>query len=290
MARRKTSKLTARQRESQRIKREKDARKKRQALVRKVQYGFALVAVMVVGITSFWIWKHSLVSYAYNAVVNGAYQITAKSGFAFEAMYLEGRHRTPVSEIRKAVNLKKGDPILQVSLAEMRQRLEAISSIQSASVERELPGRLHISIAERQPVAIWQYNGKYTLVDDNGVAMPDLDVSQHANLPLIVGRGAPAHVGEVLHLLRAEQKLAGRVKAAVRISSRRWNIHLEDKKEIKLPEKNPVSAWLHLAEMHEKQSLLDRDVEVIDLRVNGRLFITLPEQVTPIKTSGAQET
>lgn len=286
----KNKKLTSREQHSARIIREKSAKKKRQLWIKRLQYGCMAVAVIIAGGTGFWIWKYSLVSYAYNAVVSSAYQLTARAGFAFDVLYLEGRDRTPVAEINKAVNLEKGTPILQVSLADMRQRLETISSIKSAAVERELPGRLNITIVERKPVAIWQHQGKYTLVDDNGVAMPDLSVAEHPHLPLIVGSDAPPHVGEVIQMLQSQQQLALRFKAAVRISNRRWNIRLADDTEIKLPEKGPMAAWDKLAQIHEKQALLDRAAQVIDLRVAGRLFITLPAEQAPTKASRAKET
>ena len=286
----KTKKLTSRQRQTQKIMREKNAKKKRQALVKKTQYGCAAVAVLVAGISGFLIWKHSLVSYAYNTVVNGAYQLTVDAGFGFETLYLEGRSRTPVEDIRKAILLKDGAPLLQASLDDIRQRLQSISSVHTAYVERELPNRLNVRIVERKPVAIWQYKKEYTLIDDNGVAMPDIKVSSHPNLPLVVGKDAPASVGEVLRLLQAEKKLAPRFEAAVRISSRRWNIRLSGDTEVKLPEKSPVAAWTKLAEIQEKQALLDRDVEVIDLRIKGRLFITLPTEEVPGKSGHAKET
>lgn len=286
----KSTGMTSRERQTQRIIREKNARKKRQALVRKLQYSGAVAAVVIVSGTGFWMWKNSMVSAAYNRVVGGMYRITADAGFGFEAMYLEGRNRTPVDEIRKVVGLKKGDPILEVSLSDLRQRLEGISSVRTAYVERELPGRLNVRIVERRPVAIWQNKGKYTLIDDNGVAMQDIDVSAYPGLPLVVGEGAPSSVSEVLVLLDSQKELASRFKAAVRISGRRWNIRLDDDKEVKLPEKNPAAAWAKLAELEEKQSLLDRDVRVIDLRVKGRLFITLSPEEMPVKSGQAKET
>ncbi|MGE0754781.1 MAG: cell division protein FtsQ/DivIB [Alphaproteobacteria bacterium] len=286
----KTSNMTSRQRQTQQIMREKNARKKRAELMRKVRMGGAAAAVVVAGVTGFFIWKHSLISHAYTTITNGMYQLTADAGFGFEVLYLEGRYRTPTEEIRKVIGLKKGDPILQVSLEDLRQRLEGISSIHTAYVERELPGRLNVKILERQPVAIWQYQGNYTLIDDNGVSMPDIKVAEYPHLPLVVGKNAPASVGEVLQLLQAEKELAPRFKAAVRISSRRWNIRMDDNTEVKLPEKDPQAAWARLAQMHEKQALLDRDLQAIDLRVNGRMFITLPVEAEPVKLDVAKET
>lgn len=285
-----SDKLTLRQRESQRIMREKSMRKKRQAIVRKVQVGCAVcVALALVG-GGFWVWKNSMFSKAVQSASDGMYQMTARAGFSLDTLYLEGRSRTPVAEINKAIGLNKGEPILQLSLQELKERLEAVGSIRTAAVERELPNRLAIRIIEREPVAIWQYQGKKVLVDDNGVAMPDVDMAAYRNLPLIVGKDAPEEIEEVLALLQSSKELTKRFSAAVRISSRRWNIHLKDGTQVKLPEQDAAKAWEALAKMQDKQQLLDRDVKVIDLRVAGRLFIkTSPEDVAS-DTSSAKET
>ncbi len=290
MARKKQDNLTLRQRESQRIMREKSARKKRQAIMRKTKIAsIACLAIMVAG-GGFWLWKNSMFSKAAQSVSDGMYAMTARAGFRLDTLYLEGRSRTPMTEINKALGLNKGEPILRFSLQDLKGRLESVGSIQTAAVERELPDRLVIRIVEREPVAIWQNQGKLVLVDDNGVAMPDVNLAAYRHLPLIVGKDAPTQVGEVLALLHASKELAGRFSAAVRISSRRWNIHLKDGTQVKLPEQDAAKAWESLAKLHDKQQLLDRDVRVIDLRVAGRLFIkTSPEDITS-DSSSAKET
>jgi cell division protein FtsQ len=286
----KSDKLTLRQRESQRIMREKSARKKRQVLVRKIQIAGAVCAVMAVAGGSFWLWKNSMFSKTVQSVSNGMYQITARAGFKLDTLYLEGRSRTSMEEINKAIGLNKGEPILQLSLQELKDRLESVGSISSAAVERELPDRLAIRIVERDPVAVWQFQGKMVLVDDKGVAMPDIDVAAYRKLPLIVGKDAPSQVAEVLALLQSSKQMKERFSAAVRISGRRWNIHLKDGTQVKLPEQEPAKAWEALAKLQDKQQLLDRDVTVIDLRVAGRLFIkTSPEDISG-EPSSAKET
>ncbi len=286
----KSDKLTLRQRESQRIMREKSLRKKRQAIVRKAQIASAVLVVVMLAGGGFWLWKNSMFSKAVQTVSNGMYQMTARAGFRLDTLYLEGRSRTPMAEINKAIGLNKGEPILQLSLQELKERLEAVGSIRDVAVERELPNRLAIRIVEREPVAIWQNKGKLVLVDDKGVAMPDVDMAAYRNLPLIVGKDAPTQVSEVLGLLQSSKELSKRFSAAVRISGRRWNVHLKDGTQIKLPEQDAAKAWEALAKLHTKQKLLDRDVKVIDLRVAGRLFIkTSPEEIAG-ESSSAKET
>lgn len=222
--------------------------------------------------------------------MDGAYGLTAQAGFSLESLYLEGRSRTPMEDIQNALIAKKGDPILHVALEELRVRLEQIPTVRLAAVERALPDTLYIRIVEREPVALWQYGGKVSLVDDNGVVMHDIDSAPYKHLPLIVGEQAPQHVAELLGVLALEPELAKRYEAAVHVGARRWNIKLKGDIEVKLPENNSAQAWQKLAELDRTQQLLDRDVKVIDLRVEGRLFITVSPEHMPNKALHARET
>ena len=290
MARRKDDGLTTRQRQSQQIMRQKAAMKKRQALMRKLRIGM-LVAAVAVGIAgSVWGWKAGVIGKVVASTSDAFYAMTARAGFSVQAMYLEGRNRTPMNEIDAALGVKKGSPILRLSLDEARTNLEKIESVRFAAVERALPSAVYVRIVEREPVAMWQHQGKMALVDDNGVVMNGLDVEPYKNLPLIVGDDAPGHVAELMDILQQAPDLAKRFSAAIRMGGRRWNIRLAGNIEVKLPEEEPAQAWKRLAEMQAKEQLLDRDVKVIDLRVQDRLFIKLSPDTQPQKAGNAKET
>lgn len=290
MAKRK-AKLTPRQKQSQQIMRDKAAKKRRKALVRKfglVGGGVFLVAVLGGG---FWAWKSGAAARTAQSVVDGAYGLTAKAGFSLQSLYLEGRNRTSMQAIEKALGVKKGDPILQHSLSELRHRLEAVESIKFAAVERALPGTLYIRIVEREPVAMWQNGGKLALVDDNGVVMTGIDIAPYHALPLIIGDNAPKHVAELLTMLTSQPELTKRFSAAIWVGDRRWNIRLNGDIEVKLPEDNAQNAWKHLAELQDEQRLLDRDVKEIDLRLEDKMFIKLTPEGMPDKgAANARET
>ena len=43
--------------------------------------------------------------------------------------------------------------------------------------------------------------------------------------------------------------------------------------KIKLPEKNPSEAWAKLSEIDRNESLLSREIDIIDLRKDGYIII-----------------
>jgi cell division protein FtsQ len=287
---RKSDGLTPRQRQSQQIMRDKAARKKRAVRMRRLQIfggGFLTIALIA---GSAWMIRTGFIVRTYNTTVDNAYGLTVDAGFSIQDFYLEGRNRTSMDDINKALGIKKGDPILRFSIEESRERLEKIASVKQAAVERALPDTLYVRIVEREPVALWQHKGKVALVDDNGVVMNDVDSESYQQLPLIVGEDAPQHVRELLTILAADQELAKRFAAAVYVGERRWNIRLESGIEVKLPEENPAEAWKKLADLQAHQQLLERDIKVIDLRLPDRLFIKVTPEDMPAKAVNAKET
>jgi cell division protein FtsQ len=236
----KSDNLSTRQRQSQQIMRDKGAKKKRKALLRKATIAAGALCAFTVVAGGVWVWKTSAISRAANAVTDGAYNMTAKAGFSLQNVYLEGRGRTSMEEINNALGIKKGEPILRLSLDETREKLEQIESVKMAAVERSLPDTLIVRVVEREPVAVWQYQGQLALVDDKGTVMRDIDSKPYQELPLIVGSDAPSHVAELMEILAAEPELAKRFSSAIYVGERRWNIRLASGVEIKLPQDDAV--------------------------------------------------
>lgn len=291
MAKKKQDELTPRQRQSQQIMREKASRKKRKEVVRRAQVygGLGVGAIAAVGGT--WLWLSGAAAHITTGISDGLYAMTAKSGFSVQGIYLEGRNRTLMRDIEKALDVQRGESIFKVDLDDVRMRLEDIPSVRAAAVERALPHTLYVRVMEREPVALWQQEGKMALVDEKGKVMADIDITPYQDLPLIIGEGAPMRVAEALHILAAEPELAKQVAAAIRVGGRRWNIRMNNGTEIKLPEHDPVVAWKKVAELQVSQKLLERTVKMVDMRIQGRLFITVhPQAAQQSKTAGAKDT
>ncbi len=203
-----------------------------------------------------------------------AITLSARAGFRVQDIFVDGRNRTPREELLAALKVQRGDPIFGIDLSATRQRLEEISWVKTAVIERRLPDEVHLLITERAPIVLWQNKGHYYLVDREGQVVGD-EIEEYAGLPLMVGEGAPDHAAELVQLLEAEPPLAKRVKAAQWVGERRWNITLDrtDGIEVRLPEDDPAAAWHELAKLDREQSLLERQVTMIDMRIPDRLVL-----------------
>jgi cell division protein FtsQ len=206
---------------------------------------------------------------------------TAALGLRVRTIVIEGRQKTPEPLLRAALGVSTGDPILSFSVADARTRLETINWVQSATVERILPGTMRLT--ERSPFAVWQHDGKFALIDRDGNTVTDSDVSTFAGqLPLVVGLGAPKAAAALLDALAAQPTLQGRIMAAVRVGERRWNLHMNNGTDVLLPEGAETQALAKLVELQNAHALLDRPLQTVDLRLPDRLVVRpLPDPAHP---------
>jgi cell division protein FtsQ len=200
--------------------------------------------------------------------------VAATMGLRVENVVVEGRTKTPEVMLRAALGIRPGEPILSYSLDEARRRLESIKWVEHATVERHLPGTIVVRLTERRPFAVWQTEGRFRLVDRDGEVVTDSDVAQFADqLPLVVGAGAPKAAAGLIDLLGHHPELQSRLVAAVRVGERRWNLRMTNGADIMLPEGAEAQALAKLAELQATQSLLDRPLAVVDLRLPDRMVV-----------------
>ena len=80
------------------------------------------------------------------------------------------------------------------------------------------------------------------------------------------------------------------VKAAVRVGGRRWNLRLKNDIDVRLPEENAAKAWSRLAEYEKTHRVLERDVQILDLRLPDRLIVRKVPKRPRKKTGKKRET
>jgi len=186
---------------------------------------------------------------------------------------ISGTENISRGTIRKAMGDINGMPILGVPLDNIRADIMALGWVEDASVLRTLPGTIRVRISERQPYAIWQYQGVLRLIDRTGTEILRHDVSAYDGLPLIVGQGAPQHAAMLMDVLRQEPALWSRVRAIIRVGDRRWDLQFANGIEVMLPELDVEQAWLLLAELEATHAILSRDIALLDMRLPDRLVV-----------------
>lgn len=208
-------------------------------------------------------------------VQDSFYMASAHNGFAVREVLVEGRRNADPDVLLGLVGAGRGDPIFAFDPAVARKSLEKETWIETARVERRMPDIIYVSIKERTPFALWQNQGKVRLIDASGVVITDVvkDVARFRDLPLVVGDGAAPAASGLLDLMKAEPEVMKRVEAAAYVGGRRWDLKLKNNIMVRLPETDLALALRRLGEAQEKDALLDKETESIDLREAGRIII-----------------
>jgi cell division protein FtsQ len=222
------------------------------------------------------------------ALASAGGRIAAVTGFTVRDVLVVGRNATPKAMLLDAVDVSFGAPTLGVDLPAVRERLLALPWVSTASVERILPDTLIVRISEREPIALWQHNKQFTLIDREGRALADDSAGAHPELLIVVGEGAPRRAAALVGMLAAAPELRRRVEAAVLVGERRWNLHLDNGISVRLPEEAPGEAWQRLAGYEQAHGLLAKNIRIIDMRFPDRLILTPrePEDAAPADGAG----
>ncbi|GEQ98583.1 hypothetical protein JCM17844_22200 [Iodidimonas gelatinilytica] len=220
-----------------------------------------------------------------------------KLGLTVHSVDVEGAVFTSDAALNEAIGDQRGRAMDAVALDAIKARVEAISWVKSAEVERQLPDRILIRLTERTPFALWQKDRVLSLVDDTGEILTHEDLARWRHLPLIVGAGAPEAAQAMLHVLDTTPDLASQVDALVRVGARRWDVKMANNILVRLPADGPengpesglgeevraegepawdcAKAWAFFAALEKQHRLMTRDIALVDLRLAERLVVRL---------------
>lgn len=197
----------------------------------------------------------------------------AKYGFSLSDVVIEGQKNASIAEVVEIIASDKGAPIFTVKLDEIRERLESHIWIKSAIVERRLPDTIYVAVIERTPIAIWQFKQKLYVVDAEGNCITKYTGEGFEDLIQVVGQDANIYAKSLIDELHKYPGLAEKVRSAVRYGNRRWNLNLDQKITVKMPENNFAAAYDYLYSLHKKQKLFDLNYKVLDLRNANKFYL-----------------
>ncbi|MGE0723366.1 MAG: cell division protein FtsQ/DivIB [Alphaproteobacteria bacterium] len=233
----------------------------------------AILSIGSIGTFTALAWQDGWFARQVAAAGQGLLAMTADAGLALDDILVEGRLHTPREALVAAIGVGRGGPLLAIDPALVKQRLEGLPWVRSAAVERRLPGTVHVRLAERRPMAVWQRRGQLVLIDHQGHELGDEGIEYFPGLPFIVGEDAHRVAADMVALLAAEPALQPRVVAAIRVGGRRWNVRLDNGIEIWLPELGTREAWAEVVNLDRVHRLLDRQVSIVDLRDPQRISL-----------------
>lgn len=204
--------------------------------------------------------------------------LAARSGFQVAKVEVQGLKRMDEMPVYTLALDEMDRSMLSVDLAALRQRVMTLGWVKDARVTRRLPGTLVINIVERDPVAVWQHEGKLSLIDVNGVVLEPVDGRAMPDLPLVVGPDANRETRALGQLMEAAPALKPLLAGATWVGNRRWDLRFQSGETLALPEGNAAAAaaLMKFAQLDGVNRLLGRGIVRFDMRDPTRFVLRLP--------------
>jgi len=232
---------------------------------------FGVPCLLTFGASSWWLSVEGNRQMIFDTYADLRSQVESRPEFMVNMMAVDGASDLVADGIRQMLPLDFPISSFDLDLEAMRETVVSLDPVKSARLYVRQGNVLQVDVVERVPVVLWRNDLGLQLLDNEGVLVgPAFVRADWPELPLIVGDGANGQVIEALELITAVGPLAGRLRGLVRMGERRWDVVLDRDQRILLPETNAVQALERVIAMDQAVDMLERDLEVVDLRLPSR--------------------
>lgn len=119
-----------------------------------------------------------------------AFNTISSEMFRVEEIQVEGNEILTEDQIIKASGIKEGDNIFTLDLNKARYNISKILSTRSIHIKKYLPGKIVISIDEKEPIGVINDDDKVYYIDSGGNYMEDTEELGSDSVPIISGFGS----------------------------------------------------------------------------------------------------
>ncbi|MBR1151745.1 cell division protein FtsQ/DivIB [Bradyrhizobium sp. JYMT SZCCT0428] len=240
--------------------------------------GVALTVLMLLGSASLGVVKGGHVDEFVGALSDTRNALANSAGFRITEVAINGRKQLSQDEVLAIGGVNGRSSLLFLDAATVRDKLKTNPWISDAAILKLYPGRLQIDIVERTAFALWQQDGRLSVIAEDGAVLEPYMSRRFISLPLVVGKGAADKARDFLALLDRYPQVRSVTKAAIYVGERRWNLRLKDGLDIRLPEHDVGNALALLSKLDKEDRLFSRDIVVVDMRLPDRLTVLLSEE------------
>jgi cell division protein FtsQ len=239
--------------------------------------GVTLTVLMLLGSAGFGIVKGGHVDELTQALSDTRNALANSAGFRITTVAINGRKQLSQDEVLAVGGVNGRSSLLFLDAATVRDKLKANPWIADATILKLYPGQLQINITERSAFALWQQDGRLSVIADDGAVLEPYVSRRFVTLPLVVGKGADTRAKDFLALLDRYPQVRAVTKAAIFVGERRWNLRLKDGLDVRLPENDVGNALAALSKLDKEEKLFSRDIVAVDMRLPDRLTVQLSE-------------
>lgn len=159
-----------------------------------------------------------------------------------------------------------------LNLKNIGNQVLSIREIQSVRLEKHFNGDVYLFIEEKQPVSFWIKEGKKYLIDKKGQIL-EIKKSFFNSLLVVKGEDANVRASKIIEKINIFPKIKVNLNYLELESKYRWNLYFKENIIVKLPYRDTEKALNFLSNFLMNKDLKLNKFKVIDMRVNGRVFL-----------------
>ena len=240
-----------------------------------VIFGLVMVVAIIVAGAAMLGGSLSQVGQRWGSAMDGASRSVGLSVDTVEVIGLE--HIPAVArQVKSAAMVEPGENMFRADPHLIRRRVEDTQLVTNVRVYRLWPDTVMIYADAAEAAALWNDGERWSVVDSMGRIMPKARPQDHLNLVKSIGTGGAEAVPVLDTVVTAMPDLLVEIDHARRVAGRRWDLVLRSGAIVKLPTDERIASSLNtFARMENAGELTRRPLASIDLRVEGRVFLTL---------------
>lgn len=200
---------------------------------------------------------------------------TPKSSFVpnlnlnIKKIIIENNSVLESSEIKEKISFVYKENLLFLDLNEIEKNLKDIDFIESFSIKKIYPNKLKLIIVETKPIAILQQKKKKFYISNKGKIVNFRKLEVFKNLPTVFGSGK-MFISFYKNLLNIKFPVK-MIKSYYFFESGRWNLIMNDNKEIKLPTQNYLLSLKNF--MLTKNDINFDSYQIFDYRIKNQVIL-----------------
>ena len=162
--------------------------------------------------------------------------------------------------------------LIGLNFNSIKEIVESSEWVKRASIKKVLPSTLKINVTENDPYAIYFQEGKSFLMDLDGSIITEINLNNYEDDLLFVrGENSPELLEQLIRDISiAFPNLTQTLEEVEFIEKRRWNLKLNNKLLVKLPDEKIQQSLKNLKQLFEEQEVMESNIIEIDLRIQGR--------------------
>ena len=140
--------------------------------------------------------------------------------------------------------------------------------VKSTEIKKVFPNKLIVKIIEKKPFAIWENDGQFYLIEEDGTVI-NYPVKNNSSLFIITNKTPPSDLKSFFAVLDGNSYIKDKIISINKVSDRRFDIVLINygkKIRVKLPEKNVLGVLDKIEKLDREKDLLKRNINEIDAR------------------------